>query len=103
MCVVQVFDGFEEPYHGVCLRAFELGVGGGDLCNFGVLGCDLGSLQGFGDGFEVLGIGEDSQFSPSSLRSSAPASRTISVNLSSLAADLAMVMTPFFVNIQETS
>ena len=49
-----------------------------------------------------LGSVRISQLSPSSERSSAPASRTISVSLSSDAADLATVMTPFLVNIQET-
>src|SRR5665213_1938097 len=42
-----------------------------------------------------------SQFSPSSLRSSAPASSTISVSLSSSTL-FATTMTPFFVNICET-
>ena len=56
MRIVEVFDGFEEADHGVGLRALELGVGRGDLGDFGVLGSDLGGLQGFGDGFEVLGV-----------------------------------------------
>ena len=36
LCVVEVFDGFEEADHGVGLGAFELGVGGGDLGDLGV-------------------------------------------------------------------
>ena len=59
LCVVEVFEGFEEADHGVGLRAFEFGVGGGDLGDFGVLGGDLGRFQGFGYGFEVFGVGED--------------------------------------------
>ncbi len=59
MRVVEVFEGFEEADHGVGLRAFEFGVGRGDLGDLGVLGCDLGGLEGFGYGFEVFGVGED--------------------------------------------
>ena len=37
MCVVQVFEHFQQPNHGVGLRAFELGVGRSDLSDLGVL------------------------------------------------------------------
>ncbi len=57
--VVEIFDDFEEPDHGVGLSAFELGVGRGDLGDLGVLGRDLGGLEGFGYGFEVLGVAEN--------------------------------------------
>ena len=36
--VVQIFQSFEQANHGVGLRAFELGVGRGDLRDLGVLG-----------------------------------------------------------------
>src|SRR6266702_331495 len=57
--VVEVLEDFEETDHGVGLRAFEFGVGRGDLGDLGVLGGDLCGLEGFGDGLEILGIGED--------------------------------------------
>ena len=39
--VVEVFEDLEEAHHGVGLTAFELGVGGGDQGDFGVLGLDV--------------------------------------------------------------
>src|SRR5437764_4588145 len=59
LCVVEVFERFEEADHSVGLRAFEFGVGGGNLGDFGVLGGDLRGFEGFGYGFEVFGVGED--------------------------------------------
>src|SRR5881296_3145104 len=101
--VVVFFESFDQANHLRGLLAFELDVILRNHGNTGRRRSDTGFLDRFQHGFIDEGLVRTSQFSPSSRRSSAPASSKMPMRSSSFASDFGTTMSPFLWNIQETA